>query len=441
MRLSLKDLFGIVAFCGVLAWCALQVGWNNGMYWTAVVVSAAVSVVFVHFARDEARRRLAFLAPVPFLACCLLPVASLTLFTNAGLLLLAGVLCFSRPVFSVRTLWGITMVCAAVALVVGVVPGRLQMRRLAAMRTEFPIVSLEQRLEYEQRQNRKAAAEILVLSNAVSSELDTVEQDLFTNTYRQRQLKLIHDLQYELFVRATGFGVTRMMRPVPSGLRRPPLRDIPFSEAAAASPPTAYRDWLGFAAAGKSVDVEHLHTVSRNDFLDADSLGQVDQVGLMAIGFVEHAFHYSPVGGFEDPSRWTIERIELLSLLKFDEPRVYQLEHLPRMDQLSSGDVPTRALDSFETDALDQLRSDRDLVTTSQGNSYRMLGSLRAANRCLDCHSVERGALLGAFSYSLHQSTAAREESAREESAREESAREESERSESGEVVVDGHVE
>jgi hypothetical protein len=30
-----------------------------------------------------------------------------------------------------------------------------------------------------------------------------------------------------------------------------------------------------------------------------------------------------------------------------------------------------------------------------------MLGSLRAAKQCLDCHNVQRGELLGAFSYRL----------------------------------------
>jgi len=32
-----------------------------------------------------------------------------------------------------------------------------------------------------------------------------------------------------------------------------------------------------------------------------------------------------------------------------------------------------------------------------------MLGSLRAAKQCLECHTAKRGDLLGAFSYVLHQ--------------------------------------
>ena len=37
----------------------------------------------------------------------------------------------------------------------------------------------------------------------------------------------------------------------------------------------------------------------------------------------------------------------------------------------------------------------------SGGAEYQMLGSLRAAKPCLDCHNVQRGELLGAFSYRL----------------------------------------
>ena len=102
-------------------------------------------------------------------------------------------------------------------------------------------------------------------------------------------------------------------------------------------------------------------------------------------------------------------RLELVSLLKFDEPRVYVLDHLPRMDQLSHNNAPTRPLNSFESEALQKLRADEDIVVSFQETKYRMLGSLRAAKKCLDCHSVQRGDLLGAFSYDLlHSSTPSR---------------------------------
>jgi hypothetical protein len=120
------------------------------------------------------------------------------------------------------------------------------------------------------------------------------------------------------------------------------------------------------------------------------------------IGFVSHGFHEPQWVGREAPPAWVLERLELVSLLKFDEPRVYVLDHLPRMDQLSGDDVPTRPLDEFETSALKRLRTDEDVVTADEGEHVRMLGSLRAAMPCQECHSVHRGELLGAFTYVLH---------------------------------------
>ncbi len=52
-------------------------------------------------------------------------------------------------------------------------------------------------------------------------------------------------------------------------------------------------------------------------------------------------------GRFFDPNeadlrydKWLMTRLELISLLKFDGPRVYEAEHLPDMEALQ--EVPTR---------------------------------------------------------------------------------------------------
>ena len=151
-----------------------------------------------------------------------------------------------------------------------------------------------------------------------------------------------------------------------------------------------------------SDDAEQLHKFSRLDFLDADGFGFVNNTAAQVAGFIEHAFHRSPVRGLKDRDAWKIERLELVSLLKFAEPRVYVLDHLPRMDQLNGSDVPTRPLDAFELEALPKLRAESDVVISKTSPDVRMLGSLRATKQCLDCHHVDRGELLGAFSYVLH---------------------------------------
>jgi hypothetical protein len=98
-------------------------------------------------------------------------------------------------------------------------------------------------------------------------------------------------------------------------------------------------------------------------------------------------------------ANWQVTRLELVSLLRQREPRVYVSASMPEMDKLA--DVPTRSLSSFEEKSLPQLVAQKDVVTDQQPNHIQMLGSLRAGKTCLECHSGERGKLLGAFSYEL----------------------------------------
>ena len=69
------------------------------------------------------------------------------------------------------------------------------------------------------------------------------------------------------------------------------------------------------------------------------------------------------------------------------------------MEQLDG--VPTRMLDDFEFLSLGGLFGGEDLVVKATTNRIRMLGGLRAKEQCLECHSVKKGELLGAFSYEL----------------------------------------
>src|SRR5207244_854013 len=105
-----------------------------------------------------------------------------------------------------------------------------------------------------------------------------------------------------------------------------------------------------------------------------------------------------PAGSGTD---WRVYRLELVSLLKFDEPGVYISEYLPRMDELK--DAKTRPLDAFEKKSLEELQQGEDLRVSVAGDQMRMLGSVRALKQCLKCHHAERGELLGAFSYVLRR--------------------------------------
>ena len=212
---------------------------------------------------------------------------------------------------------------------------------------------------------------------SLSERLDAFETSLTATDYRRWQLVRLHSRGYEAFVRSLGFGVSRMGPINAESIRLPALRDVRFDDAASEEQGTRWGMASAFQMAGKSNDVLHLHYASRNDFLDPEWFGAVIDPIRQVAGFVAHAFHNPPAASLGDPETWTLDRLELVSLLRFDEPRVYVLDHLPRMDQLSSATVPTRPLDEFEATALVQLRSDEDVIVTHTGPAYRMLGSLR----------------------------------------------------------------
>ena len=92
-------------------------------------------------------------------------------------------------------------------------------------------------------------------------------------------------------------------------------------------------------------------------------------------------------------------------MLKHEQPQVYQSKNLPNMQELET--VPTRSLDGFESAALNKLRGGEDLIVSTGSHEIRMLGSLRAAKQCMECHQVDRGTLLGAFTYRLFSDAAA----------------------------------
>ena len=144
-----------------------------------------------------------------------------------------------------------------------------------------------------------------------------------------------------------------------------------------------------------------MHDAGFQDFIDPDRIGFVMGRDHVA-GFQSHRFTKLPAAPEQKAQprqQWQIIRLELVSLLKHEVPVAYVSENLPLMDELR--DAPTRPLDEFERRALDRLRLDEDLLIDDTANRIRMVGSLRAAKSCLDCHSVQRGDLLGALTYEL----------------------------------------
>lgn len=210
---------------------------------------------------------------------------------------------------------------------------------------------------------------------------------------RQRQLAFLHAETTNRFVDAAGFGVGRMVRVEPSertlaGEPRddaPPQADYLHPQLAEPAP--------GFARPDP-VALGRLHDDGFLDFVNSAGFGYVKDRRHVA-GFQSHGF--SKVPGPAD--KWAVARLELVGLLRHDEPVVYVSSKLPRMDELK--DSPTRPLDAFESESLAKLRGGADLYVGLGSESSRFVGAVRSTKQCVECHGGERGALLGAFSYRL----------------------------------------
>jgi hypothetical protein len=399
MRLSTRDLFVILTFVAVISWCAGQVGFDNPQFWIAAIASFTLAAFFIRWSGYRDGRTAALLAVTFFIGFCTLPFGLLASLYSALLLVLATLIGAAARITSTRVRSGIAMVCVSAAFVLATSYGNADFNRIADLREQFPIESLENRLAYEGK--RPSTDATIGMTPAVNAKLTEDEQLFQQRHWRRTHLRQIHDREYEQFVRASGFGITRLGPPRRETIEMSPLRDIAFAKASPDDERNTWNDWRNGALVTADSPIEKAYDASRIDFLDAEGYGNILAPRTKVAGFVPHAFHHHPLEHAKERPKWSIDRVELVSLLKFDEPRVYVHDHLPRMDQLSSDTTPTRELNKFEVSALEKLRSDEDLVVHSEGENYQMLGSLRAAKQCLDCHNVQRGELLGAFSYRL----------------------------------------
>ena len=277
------------------------------------------------------------------------------------------------------------------------------------LQRENPFESLGARLDYEVRSVVATSGEEPRLTDRSESQLANRERELTQQMtgfrpYPRRRwaLQKIHASHVEQFIGSEGFGVGRTLRP---SIHRVALADTgpveqPAGDDAGESRFTAdqFQNWE------KHQDLEfnllaalgQMHVESSSLFSNPVGYGYVRDRDHVA-GFVAHSLGKPP--GLNRPRLWELRRVELVSLLKHDPPGVYLSRHLPRMEDLKS--APVRPLDDFENFALRRLHDGEDLVVGHRTSQMKILGSLRAARQCLECHRVPRGTLLGAFSYEM----------------------------------------
>jgi hypothetical protein len=299
-------------------------------------------------------------------------------------------------------------------------------REAADLRKAYPPISLAERLACEPLAGRipPPSGNEPMPPEPVASELSRFEEKVGEQAYGAmgsrrhaalRSLAYMHGGFVDDFMRAQGFGVVRMGPRLPAKrqyIEIPEVPTLPQAEApvepSEQTPGALPADVAAVDADRESikppgpVQLRDLHEAGAVDFANPLGFGYV--VGReRVVGFQPHGFRNRPElsAGTDGPSRWQLTSLELVSLLKHEAPVAYLSKNLPRMDDLD--DAAIRPLDEFEIKALSQLRAGEEIVFESTSDELRMLGSLRAARLCTECHSVNRGDLLGAFTYRLRR--------------------------------------
>lgn len=383
-----------------------------------LIISTVISALFLFafFATHslEGQQRVAGWTGVGLFFACLMSPVNLLL----GILLLVAANCLPRTVKrSTRSRVGIAITLGV--YVIAAIPGARGLLYRLQVRDQYPVESLAGRLDYEQAVIGDSSSVYASANSAASITSEAVNSRLQLSaarpwdSHRTYELKRLHQRELDGFVFAVGFGIGRM--PFYPQVYEPALKYQDEPEAFRSSEEKSYLVIDGQTVRSTAPAMEQntsatnapkqewllgLHDEGAARFVNPESLGYVTG-RQQAAGFVSHRFTIGQLPQLKADSSpaWTIARLELVSLLKHKNPRVYISAELPQMDKLKN--VPTRELTEFEWQALSELWHREDIVIAEEPDEILMLGALRAHGRCLECHSVKQGQLLGAFSYSL----------------------------------------
>ncbi len=242
------------------------------------------------------------------------------------------------------------------------------------------------------------------LDDKSTKRLDTLQQEIhgrvgehsIMSHLSPEILKQVHHETLNEFINSPGFGFVRMRnnpnrlaQDVHRGQKREP---VPFGDATNDSPLSAASTQPGepYTVADS---LDGMHTKGVLDFVNPLGFG-LFQDRKRVIGFGSHGFSRTP-----EASGWQIRTVELVGLLKNEQPVVYVSKNLPRMDELVK--APTRPLDALEAHGLAKLVAGDDYYATNTPDGLRMVGAIRSVEQCQKCHGGNQGDLLGAFSYRL----------------------------------------
>lgn len=195
---------------------------------------------------------------------------------------------------------------------------------------------------------------------------------------RATMAQMMHDEAYQHFVRQPGLGYSRLGPLVSVMPREWKMPEWTSEELSKEPPPVRGHK-----------DIELIHGFSLLNFGASNTKKPEER-------WREWYAKKQPKKEF----LWEIKSLDLVGLVMHEEPVVYISETVPKMKDLKT--TPTRDLDLFEAEGLQELQAGKPLFVRSKGDTIRVLGPIPAQNACLKCHAgAQEGDLLGAFSYTL----------------------------------------
>lgn len=301
------------------------------------------------------------------------------------------------------------------------------LKKADELRKKYPFESLARRLAYEDRFAAEAKDRPApVLKEDATKHLEALEVAgqirPYGNSMRTLALSMLHSKEVERFITREGFGLMRLPQPSVRHLELVDAEPVRYPLYLLETTQSQTTDLARWSAPGEQnpwkLPARDLlfgfHLAGQLDFAGPASMGLAKDRDHVA-GFKPHQFRQLPQlvtrwdGELKRPGEpppqpveeWVLRRLELVSLLKHEKPAVYVSATLPKMDDLHN--AQTRELSGFESESLKSLKSGESLVARAKANHLEMVGALRAGKQCLECHQVQRGELLGAFSYELHR--------------------------------------
>lgn len=350
------------------------------MLWITLTVSVLILASVLYFAHHRERFNIALFCGLSFLFCgC---TGSIAIPAQSALTVLS-----LTATWIPRRGWRIFSVFSVIAMLAAyIMPVTIavrETRQIEQLREEYPVISLEARVPPPSQKSKPATWSI------------SYEDALPEFDAHNVGLRFLHEEHRSLFVNSPGFGVARMPPRTPfiHVQQTPPSLLQPEDPQSLDVAPGDILPSQFFAGS-----LSRLHSSGVLDFVNPKGFGYVKNRSEVT-GFRPHRF--SEVPG--QKTEWRVRAVELIGVLKHDPPQVYLSQHLPRMDELA--EAKTRPLDAFEREGLSAIETGKELFARGSSESLRMIGAIRSAKQCVDCHGGQHGDLLGAFSYRLKKAT------------------------------------